>query len=601
MKKQIGIYFFIFGFLVAEIGNHAQLNAMKWWSFMRRFWRSTVLGTGIYLIAAINVSYGQASSATVAAPTTTNTSTSVATNFPAYTVMQLTNLLNAKIDPKLFAYQIGEWGVKLDVSTILNLQSNGVSGSDLQRLEVAVDSQSALIPENADTNTGSDTNLDIHIVQVASLFKNSFPITNIAGYFSQCGMKLDAATIFNLDKAGVTLTNIQALEQFIATQAAGNASQMATQAVSNNLQFASLKLGGVTNLNLAAITNLSMAATNVPMARTNLLVVADYAQQMTTNLSVLQTNDTQEFSFVTNNLEDIASGIRGYAANLTLETNFSASPYQAFITVGAEFLNPYAISVLNPSPYGQGVLTNAGNHTVGFVEFDYINRHILRATGRETTEGDKWYDFGGKWLVPTEAPPDIQFNIGFLFDNSSGITNQSYSAQSLAGADFYSRLDLGFPIWRLDLPTQSHQVSIEVGGGVGTQQSFEQIHPNAFAGLGYETSFSPFLQSSFTNNCGFFEAKAGAGWVDVPSLVGTNNLVNLDGNGSPIFNIKPACELETYLAYPLTSKMYLTVEAVDYLNQRPPQSWNVKVGVSVPLDGVTGVFSSLVNSVGGSQ
>jgi hypothetical protein len=273
----------------------------------------------------------------------------------------------------------------------------------------------------------------------------------------------------------------------------------------------------------------------------------------------------------------------------------NSRPYQAFITSGAEFMNPYAISVTG----GKGVLTNAGNSTVGFVEFDYINRHVLRVESRDNGASTNWGKFGGNWICPFKEAPDVQFTMGFFFDNGSGITNQSYTAQTLAGADFYSQLSLGFPLWRLDIPNQqSHQVSLECSGGVVTEKSFEELHPNAFVGLGYETSFSPFLQSTTTNACGFFEAKAGVGWVDLPSLVGTNNLVNLDGNEIPIFNLKAACEIEAYLAYPLTSKIYLTVDATDYLGNKPPQSWNIKVGASIPLDGIAKSFSSLL---GGSQ
>ena len=258
-------------------------------------------------------------------------------------------------------------------------------------------------------------------------------------------------------------------------------------------------------------------------------------------------------------------------------------------------MNPYVINVSG----GQGVLTNAGNNTVGFVEFDYINRHVLRADGRDSFTSTNWGAFGGKWLCPFRWPPDVQFALGFVFDNGTSTTNQSYTAQTLAGADFYSQMALGFPLWRIDIPNQQgHQVSLELSGGVVTQKGFEQVHPNAFVGLGYETSFNPTLGTTTTNACGFFEAKAGLGWVDLPSMTGANNLVNLDGNGNPIFNLKSACEVEAYLAYPLTSKIYLTVDATDYIGNKPPQSWNIKVGASIPLDSIAKSFSSLL---GGSQ
>jgi hypothetical protein len=570
---------------------------IKMFSIIRGLLNVKNLGPCIVFISLAVNSYGQTTPMTSTPPDTNNpvpvapaALTPAGTNAPGYTIAQLTNLIKAKVDPDFFAIQIAEWGVKSDVSTILTLHSNGISNSDLQMLQDAIESAKVKLPPESSSTGSVDTNLELHVRQVATMFKNDFPTTNIVAYASQSNLKLDAATVLDLNQEGVTLDQMQALEQ-----------AMASSTVASQSQTATLNMSGLTNLNLAAVTNLSMAATNVMMARTNLPVVADYAQRVATNLYLLQTNDSPALSMVTNNLENIATGINAYAAGLQLHTNFTSRPYQAFISAGAEFLNPYAISVPNPTPYGTGTLTNAGSSTVGYVEFDYINRHVLRLTGRDFCTGTNWWDFTGQWMIPTKEAPDVQFNMGFLFENGTGITNQNYSAQSLAGADFYSRLDLGFPIWRLDLPTQSHQVSFEAGGGVGTQKNFELIHPNAFVGLGYETSFRPFLGSSYTNSCGFFEAKAGAGWTDLPSLVGTNNLVNLDGNGNPKFNFRPACELSTYLAYPLTDKVYLTVDAIDYLGYRPPQSWSVKVGVSIPLDSIGNVFSSIINSVSGSQ
>jgi hypothetical protein len=82
--------------------------------------------------------------------------------------------------------------------------------------------------------------------------------------------------------------------------------------------------------------------------------------------------------------------------NSQSSANGVSRPYQAFITSGAEFMNPYAISVTG----GKGVLTNAGNSTVGFVEFDYINRHVLRVGDRDNGTSTNWGKFGGNWICP---------------------------------------------------------------------------------------------------------------------------------------------------------------------------------------------------------
>jgi len=304
--------------------------------------------------------------------------------------------------------------------------------------------------------------------------------------------------------------------------------------------------------------------------------------------------DAGMFTSLTNDWDMMVNGERAYALPST-NTPVS-SPYQAFIASGAEFVNPFQIVV--PAGAHFGTLTNAGHSTVGFVEFDYINRHILRP-GRMDPTAKQPNKYG--FFNPLGDVPDVQFQLGFLFDNGTTVTNgQTYSAQSLAGADFYTQMGLGFPLWRHDLPTQSHQVSLEASGGMTTEQSFEHVHPNAFVGLGYETSFSPFIGSATTNVCGFLVTKIGAGWADLPATTGTSNYVYLDGNGNPRFDFRPNWEMSAYLAYPLTSKVYLTVEANTFVGNNQPDSWNIKVGASIPLDSMSTIFSSVIKSVGGS-
>ncbi len=159
-------------------------------------------------------------------------------------------------------------GVKLDVATTIRLSTNGVGVADLQRIEVAInktaESQDALANSAEAPKTGTITNQDVHIIQIAAMLKTGVHMTNIIDYLSQCGIKIDSATIFNLEDAGVTRMTIQILEQ-------SNLNEVSS--ITN--RFANLYLASVTNLNLAAVTNLSIAATNVPMAQTSLPVLAE--------------------------------------------------------------------------------------------------------------------------------------------------------------------------------------------------------------------------------------------------------------------------------------------------------------------------------------
>jgi len=409
------------------------------------------------------------------------------------------------------------------------------------------------------------------------------------------GFKLDVATMSELStNADVGWAGLKEIEVFLDTLPAAPASGAGTAEATTAKPTPVLDTKSAALLP-ALTTNMVVLSSNLISSGLNVAEVAGNVAQNGTSSSLLGTNTS---AFGTNMME-IGQSYAALGTNLLLQANLPSTPYQAFISVGSEFMSPYGISVVNPTAHGTGMLTNAGNSTVGYVEFDYINHHVLRDFNRTVTTGKY---FKGDFVAPWHEAPDIQFTMGFLFDNGTTITNgQTYTAQMLAGADYYSQLTLGFPIWRLDIANQSHQVAVEASGGLSTEQNFSEVHPNAFVGLAYETSFNPWVLSSSTNNCGFFAAKVGAGWIDVPSLVGTNNLVRLDGNEYPIFDLKPNWQLGAYLAYPLTSKLYLTVEANDYLGNNPPDSWNVKVGASVPLDSIANIFSSVISSVGSSK
>jgi hypothetical protein len=581
-----------------------------------RVWTYSLWGALIFLIAAINVSCGQTGSVPVTAspgtkaPTPSGTRAPPSdTNNPAYTVEQLNNLCNAKMDQYLFARQLDEWGVTLDVTNILYLSKSGVDETNLLRIEAALDSLShsvsppPSIPPQANNTNVSETNLDIRVVQIAAMFKTDFPITNIAEHFSQCGLKLDAATYHDLDTAGVALTNEEALEQIIASQTAA----AATQATESNTQYANLRMAGVTNLNLAAVTNLSVAATNVPMARTNLPVLAEYAQRMATNLMLMEAGgDTNAFSTVTNDLADIAAGINGYAGNL--KTSPTNSNWLVAFSAGAEFLNPYNISVPAGTTNNEqkGTLKNSGNSTVGYLQFDIQRRWAFAPSSLSPNASyNRFPLYGGiAALFSTNKSnfyldsltPDFQFTFGFLLGNSANATNgaSTYSAQTLAGSDIYGTLGAGLPLWRNDWQEDdgfSAQLSLWGSLGVTTESSFEKIHAHEFIGGALEIGLPEGLFGN-TNvlTPGLVEAKIGVGHLDFPDTTGKNNLVNLDGNGSPIFNEKFVPEAGVNMFIPFGSVLYLNVEANAFISDQPPNQWNVKVGATIPWTSVKQMF-----------
>jgi len=267
-------------------------------------------------------------------------------------------------------------------------------------------------------------------------------------------------------------------------------------------------------------------------------------------------------------------------APVTTNSNFRSLPF--FVTGGAEFQSPFAV-VVNGS---HGTLTNAGNTTVAFVEFDYVNRYAGRVKdyAEDTNLYNEWCNskstlFGGYLQVPWKHVPDYQVDVGFVFDNGNTVTNQSYNAQTLAGGgDFYADFGFGLPIWRRNDLSLMHkvQVSIESWDGVVTEKTFEEVHPNAFVGLGLQSSIS----ALGITNC-LLSARIGAGWLDLPE-VQAGNSVRLDDNNLPVFQLTPECEMSTYLLIPIGG-VFLTVGANTYFGDGPPDAWNIKVGATIPF------------------
>ena len=572
---------------------------------MKKSFSAAALVLGLFFLAGTAAHSADSTPAT----SSTNTSTSEARR---WNCGQLTNFLNVQVDLPVLADQIFRWNIHLDVETYIYLKTNGITDTNLFRLQEAINYISnnsgmqvprpSMPTDGVNSNLVTNTNLDIHVRQVAAMFQMQFPTTNIVNYMSQCGLKLDAVTVFNLSKTGIALEQITGLEKAF--------NDRMTQDQSADLQNARLKLAGVTNLNHVAITSLSVAATNVPMARTNLPVLAEYAQRMAANLSLMGTNgDAAAFLSVTNDLAEIAAGIKGYAGNLQTSTTPTNSNWLVALSAGAQFLNPYNIDVPTGATNGpNGTLKNSGNSTVGYLQLDVQRHWVIAPYSPSKTDvlnnrfpvygalnylfrGDKTNsDFNMKSLTP-----DFQFTFGFLLGNSADAsTNSSYSAQTLAGSDIYGTLGAGIPLWRNDYRDDNDfavQVSLWASIGVTTAKSFEKIHANEFIGGVLDIGLpNDIFGNTNVLTRGLITTKIGMGHLDFPSLSGTDNQVYLNGNGQPIFLERWVPEAGANLFIPFGSVLYLNVEANTFLGDVPPNQWNVKVGATIPWTAVKQMF-----------
>ncbi|MGD0259319.1 MAG: hypothetical protein ABSD29_05770 [Verrucomicrobiota bacterium] len=354
--------------------------------------------------------------------------------------------------------------------------------------------------------------------------------------------------------------------------------------------------GGVLRGDLS--TNLVNMVTNTAVLGTNLMILGTNLTDVGTSISLNGTNapalGTNTLSFGTN-LVEIGTNVERLGATLAMPHRASI-PYAAFLSSGATFKGTYNVHVTNSPAGPEGYLDNSGDNIVGFLEFDYISRYVFRQL--QPGEVDHEYNhgnwFGFKLLEPWKHAPDIETRIGFTFANSTGPSN--YTASTIVGSgDFYTDVRVGVPLFRRTTPNQRQQISLEGEGGFSTDTSFLEVHPTAFVGLGYQTSFRPVLGASSTNVCGFLSGRLGAGWIDVPSTTTSPTPgvtgVTLDSGGLPVFHLDPSPCMSVLLVYPITGSLFLVLDANTYI-RHAPADWTVSVGLSIPLGKVSSIITS---------
>lgn len=379
---------------------------------------------------------------------------------------------------------------------------------------------------------------------------------------------LDAGTAINMFKSGVaTEEEIQRMETIL-----------------NGARSLKSSLA----LDASTSTNLVNLLTNVNSLGTNLNALGNNLAAVGTNISGLGTNANLGPNSVAfgGAMETAGTNLANLGHELAKPKSPSI-PYYAFMSSGAKFLSPYTVNVNSNAT--AATLGKSGDSTVPFLEFTFINRHVLHAP--QETDGDKKGPILGAYFVsPVSHLPDIESHIGFTFGSGTGPTN--YSASTIAGGgDFYSDASVGLPFLRRETQAQRQQVSLELGGGVVTEKNFVAVHPNVFLGLGYETSFRPGIVSASTNRAGFLSGRFGAGWLDIPSMTSSSNTIAIAMSGGlPQFKLKPSPTLGIEFDYPLTDTIFLNIAGNAYIRSTPAP-WNITVGVSIPLDTFAKMFS----------
>ena len=301
----------------------------------------------------------------------------------------------------------------------------------------------------------------------------------------------------------------------------------------------------------------------------------------------------------------IAGTFEGYgpqvANHLFPNTNGFGLKYMFFISPGATFQSPFLVSYNQAN--GTASLTNAGSSTVGTLDFNFIDRYVLRpqrANYYGTADDGRWH-YINKWgesgflggLRNIVFDPDFDWNIGILFANGSPSSSGSnvYSSSTIAGSgNFWVNTSVGFPLLRSRSDTFVQQITAEISGGATTDEKFLAVHPSFLVGGGYQGAWynAPTLVGSSTNNPAFVFSRVGYGFIDMPVLSTSTNL-NVKVTNLPQYQLKWAPALATGLYYPLGGGVYFSLQMNAYF-MKNPAPWNITVGVSMPLNKIGDIF-----------
>lgn len=273
------------------------------------------------------------------------------------------------------------------------------------------------------------------------------------------------------------------------------------------------------------------------------------------------------------------------------KANATGSPWQISLWTGARIDSPYSIVVSN----GVGTLKPSRSSSDGYIEIELNSRYVTRngtaddiliwPWAKHTIPGN-----GPNWMIPGDRMPDIDARMGYVFRNSSAPGSFDTSTV-VGGSDLYGNTSVGFPFAQICGTNYSWkgQLSLEAAGGFATDKEHLNIHPNFFAGVGAQASFTAIGFGS-TNYQGFWYGRAGEALVDEPALFPGTNTVHLNGLGEPEFDLHWVPSIGTVIIYPLNSWLSLQAGADAYFTSRPPSLWTLSIGVTLNVDKVFGAL-----------
>lgn len=242
------------------------------------------------------------------------------------------------------------------------------------------------------------------------------------------------------------------------------------------------------------------------------------------------------------------------------------SMWTVSIWTGAKLENPYSIT--------NGMLKPNNSKTAAFIDLELTHRYVL--SGNTSGEDNEYFwgkprrygDGKWDWFIPGQVFPDLNFRMGYVFNNSSTTPTNLTVSTIAGGSDLYSDNSIGVPFWRWSQPDLNQQATIELGGGFTTDKEFLAIHPNYFVGLGYQ----------FHNKDWLWQTRFGLGAADVPRIT-SGSTVATDSRGLPQFDFKATPTWGTTITYSLNPTVKLQLGANAFFEKQA--TWNLSAGVSI--------------------
>lgn len=278
------------------------------------------------------------------------------------------------------------------------------------------------------------------------------------------------------------------------------------------------------------------------------------------------------------------SGASGMIAALSKDLK-EARSYENSVTkvkVGYVSFAPYTIKD-DPANPGALLLDESSTDGSAFVEVAFADRYAWRTS--YTPEELKKSSFSrGLGLTPwgkNHRPWDWEAKLGFVLGNSSG-DGEANGSTIAAGGDMYAEVAAGNPVY---FNRQSNAVQVSVGPEVVatlvTQKKNFDIAGNykavmAFVAQGRDTEEKRSWRML---------ARIGVGWVEEPQLEGTNNWVEQDSNGRPVYHTEFGTYTQVLFDLPAfeTSTLSLSGEFWNGLDVNP---WSAYISYSMSFSGI---------------